>query len=509
MRGPPTTIAGVGPHRPRTAARRLASVLGPACVGLAMAGCASFSPDGGMGAVQSIATAELGKAVSKVSGEAEAAIARREVARLLKGPLTPESVVQVALLNNRGLQASFHDLGTSETEFVQATLPPVPRFTYARLTGPGELDVTYAVVASLFDLATLPARRGIAERRYRTAQYRTAEQVLRLAAEARRQYFRSVAANQSVTFLEQALATADAASTLATQLGETGALNKLEQAREHAFYAEIGAQLAKARVQQRVEREALVRQLGLWGPDLAFRLPASLPPLPRRPQDGASLEAEALRKRVDLLVGRSDLGALAGQYDLGVATRFVSAFDVGFESNPETTTATGVGPNGTPEVTRDKVQRRGPSIDFSIPIYDFGETAVRGAKEAYLAAANRLAERAVNARSEVREAYLRYRGEYDITRHYQGTVLPLNKTIQDQALLQFSGMLVDVSQLIIDARTRILSNVQAIEAQRDFWIAATDLRAAVIGGGFGAGAPEASTSQADAPPAGPTGAAGG
>jgi outer membrane protein TolC len=104
-----------------------------------------------------------------------------------------------------------------------------------------------------------------------------------------------------------------------------------------------------------------------------------------------------------------------------------------------------------------------------------------------MAAANRLAERAVNVRSEAREAYLRYRGNYDLARHYQGRVLPLQKRIQDEATLQYSGMLVDVSQLIIDARTRILSNVDAINARRDFWIASTDLKAALVGGGAGSG----------------------
>ena len=87
----------------------------------------------------------------------------------------------------------------------------------------------------------------------------------------------------------------------------------------------------------------------------------------------------------------------------------------------------------------------------------------------------------------MREAYQRYRGQYDITRHYQGSVLPLRKTILDQSLLQYSGMLIDVTTLIIDARARILSNIQAIEAQRDFWIAATDLKAATVGGGFSGG----------------------
>ena len=104
-----------------------------------------------------------------------------------------------------------------------------------------------------------------------------------------------------------------------------------------------------------------------------------------------------------------------------------------------------------------------------------------------MAVANRLAERAVNVRSEVRESYLRYRGNYDLARHYQSRVLPLRKTIQDETLLHYSGMLVDVTRLILDARARILSNVDAINARRDFWIAATDLKAALVGGGAGAG----------------------
>jgi outer membrane protein TolC len=65
-------------------------------------------------------------------------------------------------------------------------------------------------------------------------------------------------------------------------------------------------------------------------------------------------------------------------------------------------------------------------------------------------------------------------------------------------------MLVDVSDLITDARERILSNVEAINARRDFWIAATDLKAALVGGGVGGGG-EAS----EAPAAASGGEAGG
>lgn len=473
-----------GAVRALKAARLLLSAGG---LGALLGGCASFSPDAGLSTAQSYASVELNKDIVKITDEGVATSAQARVDQLLRRPLTPDSAVQIALLKNRGLQAAFNDLGVSEAQFVAATLPPVPRLSLTRSGGDFSLEIERQIVVSLFQLVTLPARTAIAQRRFQSAQYRAAEAVLRLAAEARRQYYRTVAANQTVAFLQQALATAESASTLARQLGETGALNKLEQAREHAFYSELGAQLAKARVQQRVEREKLIRQIGLWGRDIDFRLPGGLPALPGGLESGRALEAQALTKRVDLQMARLDIGALAGQFGLNQVTGFISAFDIGYSDTYDRTKTFRVNEEGNVEVDREKTFRRGYTADLTIPIYDFGATAIRGAREAYLGAANRLAERAVNARSEVREAYQRYRGQYDITRHYQNTVLPLRRTIQDQALLQYSGMLVDVTTLIQDARARILSNIQAIEAQRDFWIAATDLKHAIIGGGFGGG----------------------
>ena len=57
-------------------------------------------------------------------------------------------------------------------------------------------------------------------------------------------------------------------------------MNKLDQARNQVFYAELVSQLAAARQRATSERERLVRALGLWGDDLDFSLPSQLPPLP-------------------------------------------------------------------------------------------------------------------------------------------------------------------------------------------------------------------------------------
>ncbi|MGH6782768.1 MAG: TolC family protein, partial [Sphingomonadaceae bacterium] len=390
--------------------------------------------------------------------------------------------MQIALLSNRGLQAAFNDLGIAEAQMVAASLPPNPRFGISKLSGRFELEIERQVAGSLLALATLPARAEIARERFRTAQLRAAQEVLKLAADTRRQYYRAVAANAQVGFFEQAKSSTDAASELIKRLGESGGINKLDQAREFAFDAELGAQLAHARLQQRQERERLVRLLGLWGNELKFQVPNTLAPLPQI-QSAKAIESEALRKRIDLQVARGDLDALAKSLGLTQATRFVN--DVDLLGRRTYDRSRRVLPDG--DVEREASRSRTLELEIEIPLFDFGQSKVALAEQSYMQAANRLAEKAVNIRSEAREAYTSYRATYDIARQYQNNVLPLRKIIQDESLLHYSGMLIDVTQLLTDARARILSNVAAINARRDFWIAHTDLKHVVIGGGAGGG----------------------
>lgn len=464
----------------------------------ALGGCASFSPDGGVGTAQFLALSELDKDAVKISNEADAISAQARVEKLLKGAISADAAVQIALLNNRGLQASYNDLGLAEAQMVAASLPPNPRFSVSRLTGRLETEIERTVVASLFALATLPARREIAADTFRSAQLKAAEATFKLAADTRRQFYRTVAANQQAGYLQQAVATSEATSELIKRLGESGGMNKLEQAREHALYAETTAQLAKAKLQQKIERERLIRMLGLWGKDAALRLPSSLPALPARLQSAKEIEAQALKKRLDLQIARGDLDKLAKTLGLTQATRFVNDVDLLGRRTADRKNSFTIDNDGTVQVDREKRNLKTLELEFEIPLFDFGQSKVAAAEQTYLAAANRLAEKAVNVRSEAREAYTGYRGTYDIARHYQNQVLPLRKVIQDESLLQYSGMLIDVTTLIVDARARILSNAQAVEARRDFWIATVDLKHAVIGGGVGGAASSGGPAVADA-----------
>jgi outer membrane protein TolC len=298
---------------------------------LSLGGCATWSPDGGFGAVQLVAGQELQKETTRIRTPEEAAAARDRVQALLAKPLNPESAVQIALLNNRGLQAAYSELGIAEATMVESSLPPSPIFSVGRLASSGGVvaEVERMIVVNILALATLPQRSAIARERFRQAQLEAALATLRTAGNARRDFYRAAAAHQTVHLLERAQGSASAGAELLAELGRTGAAPKIDQAREQAFYAEITAQLAQAKLRHTQATEALIRTLGLWGADLErMKETGALPPLPARPLAQADAEAEALRRRMDLQVARMELAVLGQSLGLEQATRFVDLLEL-------------------------------------------------------------------------------------------------------------------------------------------------------------------------------------
>jgi outer membrane protein TolC len=444
---------------------------GIAAIALGMlGGCAKFSPDGGMTPIAEYVSAEIGHDAVKVASPSVAQTVKQRVQALLSKPLTVDAAVQLALLNNRGLQAEYNTLGIAEVAFIEASLPPNPTLTFERISAPGDLEIERRVVANILALFLLPARRDIARSGFEAARFRAIEATFRLAAETRRAYYRTVAASQTVRFLEQARIAADAAAALTRKLGGTGAATKLDQARAGAFYAEVSNQLAQARMRATTERENLTRLLGAWGSDIGYRLPRELPNLPTKLPSSEEIEATAIRKRVDLIAARLELERLAKSLGLTEATRFVSVLELS-------------GISGYRRTESERAHPIGYELEIQIPIFDLGEVNVRRARETYMQAVNRLAERAVNVRSEVRSAYQTLRGTHDISRQYRTQILPLRKTINEQALFAYNGMLIDVFDLLTTSRESTLTNIAAIAAKRDYFIASVDFQAATIGGG--------------------------
>lgn len=432
-----------------------------------VSGCATLSADGGADAVSSLTRERIGEAVQRQANEADTAAANAVVERLLSAPLTAEAAVRIALINNQGLQASFGELGVAESDMVLAGRLRNPSFSLSRLRNGEDIEIGRSIIFDLVGLLTMPVRSGIERGRYESMKLRVASEAVKLAADTRRAWVNAVAAQQTALYMEQAKDAAEAGAELGQRMAKAGNWSKLDQAREQAFYADATAQLARARHQAAAAREQLTRLLGLWGKRAAFRLPDRLPDLPGSPKDMTDIESEAMRQRLDVQMAKRDAEATARALGLTRATGFINVFHAGYLNKSETGNA----------------RSNGYEIELELPLFDWGGAKTAKAEALYMQSVHRTAEVAVRARSQVREAYSAYRTSYDLARHYRDEIVPLRKKISEEMLLRYNGMLVGVFELLADARTQIASVNAAIEAQRDYWLADSDLQMAINGNG--------------------------
>jgi outer membrane protein TolC len=374
--------------------------------------------------------------------------------------------VQIALLNNPGLQASYAEVGIAEADLVQASRWQGPTFSYSSLRRGDVTEIERGVFFDVLGLLTLPLATRAGESRLAATQNRAAAEGLRVALEARKAWFQAVAAQETAKYMEQAKESAEASAELARRMAAVGNFPKLTQAREQAFYADVTAQLARARHHSTAARERLARVMGLWGEDLAFQLPDRLPELPKEAREGADLELQAIAQRLDVRGSRADAESLARSLGLTRVTRFVNLLEVGVKDKKET----------------GEDRWRGWEVEVGIPLFDFGGARVARAERQYMQAVNRTVEAAIAARSEVRETYSAYRTSFDLARHYRDEIVPLRKRISEEVLLRYNGMLMSVFELLADSREQVAAVNGYIESLRDFWLAESDLQMALTGG---------------------------
>lgn len=432
-----------------------------------LSGCAGFSADGGKDRVDALAKARIGQALP-----ANSPAAGDEVRRMLAAPVSADDAVRIALLSNPRVQIALAELGIAEADLVQAGRLRNPRLGVGRLSGPDGVETDRSLMLDLGGLLTLPLRTAIEQRRFEQAQYLAAQQAVRLAADTRRAWYQAVAAEQSLAYLRQAALAAEASAELAQRMAKAGNFSRLDEAREQAFHAEVSAQLTRAEHGVRAARERLQRLLGLAGGDqsdavaLRLQLPDRLPALPAALTSADGIESAALAQRLDVQLARLDTEATAKNLGLTRVTRFVNVLELGYQDKSATGAA----------------RADGYAVELSLPLFDSGEARLRRAEGIYRRSLLRTAELAVLARSEVRESYSLVRAQYEVARRYRDEIVPARKRISDEVLLRYNGMLVSVFELLADARSQIASVTAAIDAQRDFWIADSDLQFAIHGG---------------------------
>jgi cobalt-zinc-cadmium efflux system outer membrane protein len=434
---------------------------------LAIAGCAHVDPNPAFADLASTVHLRTGKRVQWNRGSAEDAEAQAAIASLLARPLSADSAVQVALLNNHNLQATYEELGIAQADLVEAGLLKNPIFTFERRF-PGQA-MEADLLKEFIDILLLPLRKHVAQAEFEAVKFRVGHEILNLAGEVRAAFYEHQG-NQQLVDLHKTVADASERSAeTALRLQQAGNLKNLDLANEQASNAQGKIELAKAQTEAARSRERLNKLMGAFGPQTSWTVSARLPELPGDEISTARLESRAIEQRLDLGASRQDFIAVARAAGL---TRFDALFS---EQNE-------IGVHYEREKSGE--YSIGPSVNVPIPIFNQGQAAVARGGAKLRQSQQRYLALAANIRSDVRAARDQMILARQQVEYFKSTALPARTRVTEESQLEYNAMQIGPFQLLQAKQEEVKTGAESVEALRDYWVARSELEKA-MGGSLG------------------------
>jgi cobalt-zinc-cadmium efflux system outer membrane protein len=430
-------------------------------------GCTKVTGEAGFGDVQKLTSDRGATRIHWHQGGAEDAEADAAVKRMLTGELTADQAVQIALLRNPRLQATYEDLSVAQADLVQAGLLSNPIFDgeFKFHESGGGLAFEGGVVQTFIELLQLPMRRRIAAGQFEAAKLRVAGAVLDLAHQTRQAFYSLQAQQQVLEMRRTVLSAAEASYIVSKRLREAGNITELDLATERAEYEQAKVDFAAAEAAALANRERLSALMGLWGQDVSWKIGDRLPELPKQEIPLEYAERQAVANSLDLAVFRGQ--ATTARRQLGLVRPFALLGEV----------EAGV----AAEHSEEEGWAIGPSVSLPIPVFDQGQARTASAQAELRRARQLHAATAIDVRAETRAAAIRLRAARERAEYLRNVVLPVRQKMVDEAQKQFNGMQIGVFQLLQARRQQIEAGSQYVEALRDYWLVRAGLQQLMSG----------------------------
>jgi cobalt-zinc-cadmium efflux system outer membrane protein len=435
---------------------------------LALMGCASTNAEPGFRDMAATVRARTGQELRwNRSGAADAAIGRT-VHELLSTPLTAATAVRIALLRNPRLQATYEQLSLAQADVAQAGLLSNPVLSADVTSAEREAldpNLIVGVTQSFLDLLLIPAKTRIASSAFDEAKYRVSSAVLELAAEVEKAFFAVVAAKQTLALRRTVAESEQASAELYRAQRDAGNVNDLTWTTEQALYEQTELDVASAEADLVSAKEQLTRLMGLWGPEVSWRSVDRLPEMPRSEPPLEHLESRAIADRLDLAAIRQEVQTLAYALHFAETSRWTGLLDVGVDVARLKDGNIAVGPRGS----------------IGLPIFDQRRPTI-ARLEAQLRASNDLLEaRAIEIRSEVRDARNRVLYTRQVIERYRNDIIPTRERVVALSQQQYDAMLLGVYQLVAAKQNEVNAYRSYIDLLRDYWSARAELERTVGG----------------------------
>ena len=426
--------------------------------------CTTVPKDGGVTNVQQLVDEQIGTDNKASKINPNNAITAEQITAMLSKPLNLEDAELLSMQFNPMARNSILEVGIAEADYAQAGRLENPGFSYERFSGEEYSSTLLFDIGGLF---LMPLKRQVEARRLDRARYEAAGSVIDHLADTRKAWINAVSERQQTFLLERALESAETGNNLTRQMSALGHSGVIEAAQSEIFLSEMQTALARQRLSEGGAREALIRQLGLWGEQArALSLPDILPRIPDSPLDIESVEGEAIDNRIDVQIAKANLESMASNLNLTQKSPFLTAIELG----PVLEKAEGE-------------KERGYELELRIPIFDAGGVQNQKARFLFQQAQAQAESVAISAASNARSALAVYQSNWEIARHYEENLLPLRRRVSQEQLLMYNGMLISVFDLLDDVRAATDMESAYVTALRDFWLADTSLQQALTGSG--------------------------
>ncbi len=391
-----------------------------------------------------------------------------QVRWLLRRPLTMNSAIQIALLNNQSLQATFEEIGLSAADLQEAGTIPNPRLDLsARFPDkpPSGTDIEFRGVIDFLNILMIPLKRRVAKEQLEAAALRVADETLKLIAEVKIAFYQLQASKELLTRFELAGETNSAALDLAQRQHQAGNINDLTLAQQQIASSRSRVAMIIAKADIRRNQEKLDNLMGLWGSDTDWQIAGDLPPPPSSELARKSLERLAVSQRLDLQAAYLQVRALARALGLTRDFRFLGALDFGVASERQS----------------DSQTITGPSFAIELPIFNQGQARIARSEAALRQAQRRLEALLVDVRSQVKELFDELESKREVARLYKEELLPNEARILNQSVLNYNAMAIGNFGLFAAKTEETDMEREYIEATREYWITRAELERAVGG----------------------------
>ena len=437
---------------------------------IVVSGCASVSNQPDFSAIQERVEQRIAYTVRwNNSGNAEKEVAE-SVGELLKEPLTADAAVQIALLNNRRLQAVYEELGISQAAVVDASLTTNPKFhggvTFGHAAGhqatsetsSGGSEYTFEVGINLLSALHTRMRTSVAETEYEMEKLRVTAAIMDLAAQTRLAYYRVQSAEQMLELSRQIAESTSAAYEFTQRLFDAGNIIELDLLLQQSFSGDAKLDLASAELEVAESREGLNVLMGLWGESVSWTVTPRLPEAPANPMELEHVEKTAIENSIDLALARQKIMAMGKRLGVANATKLVPSLDLGMEIER----ASGEWASG-------------PSIGFDIPVFNWNQSKVDSATSELRRAQQEFYALAVEVRAAARAARRRLATARLAAVYYQNEILPLRHDIVERVQLQYNAMQVGTPRLLLAKQQEIGAGRTYVQSLRNYHAARVEL----------------------------------